>query len=136
MPQDGRDPARNLGIQRSIEWWERARRAGSTLRRRSRGLRLLPGIDQLETRRMLSLSAVTGPMAAPSPSTAPAQESFNLQLQPGSPLALSQLMPLITAEGATIATTPIASGMLKPKCGPLTGFDDARSDWNLSANPA
>ena len=38
--------------------------------------------------------------------------------------------------GATTATIPIGSGTLKPKCGPLTGFEDATSAWYLSQKPA
>ena len=38
--------------------------------------------------------------------------------------------------GATTAMTPIGSGTLNPKCGPLTGFEEATSAWYLSQKPA
>jgi hypothetical protein len=49
---------------------------------------------------MLSVSAVAGPM--------PALETLNVQLQPGPGGSLSQLMPPITAAGATVQSTTIS----------------------------
>ena len=95
------------------------RRAASGL-----GLRL----DELEARTLLSASDVMGPMPAP----APAQETLNLQFQPGSVGALSQLMPLIAAEGATVQATTI-SGLYTVQ-GPAANIGPLAQV--LSANPA
>ncbi len=134
MPQHGRDPAWGLGFQRFMGGWANARRAGSTSRRRCRGQRFLLGIDQLETRTLLSLPAVAGPTPAPAPSsaTSTAQVTFNLQLQPGSAQALSQLMPLLAAEGATVAPTTI-SGLYSVQA-PTATMGQLAQD--LSTNPA
>ena len=75
--------------------------------------------DGLETRTMLSVSAVIGPTASPSATTGSAVETFNLQLQPGSAQALSQLMPVIAAEGATVAPTTV-SGLYTVQAPPRT----------------
>ena len=55
-----------------------------------RSLRMPLIIDQLETRTMLSVSAIMGPMPS---HAAAAPATLNLQLQPGSVGALSPLMP-------------------------------------------
>jgi subtilisin family serine protease len=138
MRQHGRHPARRLAIQRFIGGSEHPLGAGSTSLRRGRGARCLPGIDELETRTLLSLPAVTGPMPAPSPltatatATAIAQTTFNLQFQPGSARALSQLMPLIAAEGATVAPTTIP-GLYTVRASAAT---ITQLEQSLSTNPA
>ena len=77
------------------------------------------------------MSAIIGPL--PSSSTpAPAQETLNLQLQPGSVGALSQLTPLIAADGATIQATTIA-GLYEVQ-GPTANLGQLALE--LSANPA
>ncbi len=67
-------------------------------RRAFRGLR--PRLDALETRQLLSSSAVNGP-------TMP-METLNLQLSSAAGATLAHLMPLITAAGATVQATTIS----------------------------
>jgi hypothetical protein len=93
----------------SFDWARKARGRGLRIgmparRHRRRAANGLGGLDELETRTLLSTSGLMGPMPAP----APAQETLNLQLQPGSLGALSQLMPLIAAEGATVQATTVS----------------------------
>ena len=71
-------------------------------------------------------------MPSPPSTPVPATETFNLQLQPGSAGALSQLMPLITAQGATVASTTI-SGLYTVQ-GPTANISQLAQD--LSTNPA
>jgi len=134
MSRHGRRWARILGIRRLIGEGERARRAGANVRRGSHDVRFLMGLDELETRTMPSYSTVIGPMPSPAPSltTASADETINLQLRPASALALSQLMPLITAEGATVVPTTI-SGLYTVQ-GPTVNIGKLTAD--LSTNPA
>ncbi len=79
---------------------------------------------------MLSVSTVMGPMSPSAPG--PASGTFNLQLQPGSAGALSQLMPAIAAEGATVAPTTIAG--LYTVQGPTANMGQLAQD--LSNDPA
>ena len=73
---------------------------------------------------MLSTSAVMGPVAP--------QATLNLQLQPTSSVALTQLMSLITSAGATVQSTTIPGlyqiAGASINMGPLA--------QQLSANPA
>ena len=108
---------------KKIERDPRTRRAGRH-RRRLEGL-IGPAIDQLETRTMLSGSNIMGPIAS-------TQETLNLQLQPGSVAALSQLTPLITAADASLQATTIAG--LYVLQGPAANMDPLAEA--LSANPA
>src|SRR5262249_30761521 len=80
-------------------------RTGSMARRR-RLLSLRPRLDPLETRQMLSSSAAISPMAS--------METLNLQLNSGTAAALAQLLPLVTAAGATLQSTTI-SGLYQVK---------------------
>ena len=57
---------------------------------------------------MLSASPIMGPMPSSSTSSTPAQETLNLQLQPGSSGAISALMPMIAAEGGSVQPTTIS----------------------------
>ncbi len=131
MSHDGRRPARGLGVHRLVGGWRSHRGAGVGLRRR-RSERMRPEVDLLEVRTMLSASPIMGPMPAPAPAPAPAQETFNLQLQPGSVAALSQLTPVITAAGATVQATTIAG--LYAVQGPAANLDQLAEA--LAANPA
>jgi subtilisin family serine protease len=63
-------------------------------------------IDQLESRTLLAASPVMGPMSTTS------LETLNVQLQPVAVSAFSRLMPLITAEDATVQPT-IISGLFE-----------------------
>jgi hypothetical protein len=81
---------------------------------------------------MLSATPVVGPMPASSPAPAPPQETFDLQLQPGSAGAISQLMPLIAAEGATVQPTTI-SGLYTVE---VPTADASQLDATLSASAA
>jgi hypothetical protein len=72
--------------------------------RRRRVPTFRPSLDRLETRQMLATSTGIG-------QTAP-METLNLQFQPGSNTTLTQLMPLITAAGATVQSTTI-SGLIR-----------------------
>ncbi len=129
MSHQGR---RSAGIL-SVDWvakfeTRREHRTRASSRQHRRRLEIDLGLDPLETRTMLSASVVVGPM----PSPEPVQESFNLQLKPGSVGAISQLMPLIAADGATVASTSVA-GLFTlqgsaANLGQLAG--------TLSANPA
>ena len=104
---------------------------GPAARRCRRGKRFALALDHLETRTMLAASAITG--RTPTSSTpAPAQETLNLQLQPGFVGALSQLTPLITAEGATVQATTI-SGLYELQ-GPTANM--AQLGLELATNPA
>ena len=81
MSQDGRRLARGPGIRQLMDLWDRARRAGASETRQSRRVRLLTGIDELESRALLSLAKVIGPMPAPPSNPTPADETINLQLR-------------------------------------------------------
>ncbi len=124
MSHQGR---RSPGIP-SFDWVAKAsgrgHRTGTSARRHRRRVAIGLSLDPLETRTMLSVSGVMGPM--------PAQETFNLQLQPGSVGAISQLMPLIAAEGATVQATTV-SGLYTVQ-GPAANLGQLAGE--LSANPA
>ena len=100
----------------------RARRIGRAGRV---GLRL----EQLEKRTMLSATAVIGPRPSPSP---PAEETMDLQLQPGSLAALASLQTLISGNGATIEATTI-SGLYQLQV-PTANMNQLAA--LLAANPA
>ena len=100
------------------------------MKRGARGDRCPPVIDHLETRTLLAVSAFIGPVAAPT--STPEQAALNLQLQGNSTQALSQLMPLITAAGATVAPTSVAG--LYTVGGPTAGLGQLAADF--SASPA
>ena len=103
----------------------RRARAGSS--RRKIGL----GIDHLEIRTLPSVSATIGPLAPTSP-PAPVQEALNLQLEPGSVEAISQLTSLIEAAGATVQATSVA-GLYELQ---VPTAKMAQLALELSANPA
>ena len=71
-------------------------------------------------------------VVTPAASTPPTTETLNVQLQAGDAGALSQLMPLITAAGATTQPTSI-SGLYNVQG---SSTDMARLASDLSANPA
>ncbi len=78
------------------------------LSRRPGGRSLVLGIDQLESRTMLSAMPVEGlPPAASLLSSAASQVALNLQLRPGPSGSLATVAPLIAAEGATVQSTTI-----------------------------
>ena len=107
MPHQGWRSAPSLMIQRLIVGWMSARLDGATLRPRRRSVRVCVGGNQLETRTMLSVSAVKGSAGTVSTTPGSLPATFNLQLQPGSAEAFSQLMPLIAADGATVMPTTV-----------------------------
>ncbi len=78
---------------------KRGRRAESRARRHHR-LGYRPDLSELETRQLLTVSAIVGPVMPP--------ETLNVQLNAGSVADLSQLMPLINAEGGTVQSTMIS----------------------------
>ena len=131
MMQRGRISDRFLGFERRAKKPVRDHCPGRTAQPDRRGQWIALALDHLETRTMLSVSAIINPM--PSSSTpAPAQETLNLQLQPGSLGASSQLTALITAEGATVQATTV-SGLYELH-GPAANLDQLALE--LSANPA
>ena len=136
MPPEGRRPARSPEGDGPAHSRGRGRRAGawaSSRRQRggSRAFRL--SIDQLETRALLSTTPIMGPPPSTSlPPQPPAQETFNLQLQPGSAGSVAALLPLIAAEGATVQPTTI-SGLYTVQ---VPGADASRLAAALSASPA
>ena len=77
----------------------RNHRAGSTARRRH-ALGFRPVLHELELRQLLATSAIIGP-------TVP-MSTLNLQLDSATSTTLTQLMPLITAAGATVQSTTIS----------------------------
>src|SRR5438552_294472 len=100
MSHHGRRAGRILSFGWFAKPWDRGHRAGSTSGRRRRRTGLWAGPDTLETRTLLSVSAVVGPM--------PDLETLNVQFQPGVGGDLSRWTSLITAAGATIQPTLIA----------------------------
>ena len=128
MSHDGRRPARGPGLHRLVGGWRSHRGSGVGLRRR-RSERMRPEVDVLEVRTMLSASPIMGPMPS---STTPAQETFNLQLQPGSIGAISDLMPMIAAEGGSVQATTI-SGLYTVQ---VPTADATQLAAALSASPA
>ena len=131
MSHDDRHFALRLNIKRSIMTWMRVRPARPK-RRRLRGVGWVLGGEWLEARTLLSVSAFMGPTTSGSSATNSALESFNLQLRPGYPQALSELMPVITAEGATVTPTYV-SGLyvIQAPGGSMAGLAA-----DLSSNPA
>ncbi len=91
--------ARSLSFKWSATKRDRSHRAGSPAPRR-RALGLRPWLDALETRQLLSTSAVVGP-------TVP-METLNLQLKSATSATLAQLTPLFTAAGASVQATTIS----------------------------
>ncbi len=131
MSHERRRWARSPGIRRLIGDWARARRAAATPRRRCQNARFGVGIDEIETRTMLSSLTIVGPPPLPQPPvSAAADATINLQLQPGS--AISQLMPLITSEDATVSLTAISG--LYTVGGPTANIGKLAAA--LSTNPA
>ena len=101
MSHHGHLSARILSVHWPANRWERDDRAG-----RSSGSAAPAGPDDraqrsinLETRTLLSVSAVTSPWLSSSTTPAATEETLNVQLQPGSAGSLSQLTSLITAAG-------------------------------------
>jgi subtilisin family serine protease len=120
----------NLSLTWAVNHWDRGRRNGRSARRHSRSRTIGLEIDYLETRTLLSVSAVKAPM--PSSASATTQESLNVQFEPGSAGALLQLASLITAEGVTLQATTVAG--LYVLQGPVV--DMGQLAHELSANPA
>ena len=130
MSRHDRISARGFTIARLIATWTSVRRTGPARRRRVAGFLL--GSEGLEGRTMLSVSAIIGPTASGSPTTNSGLGSFNLQLRSGTAQALSQLMPVIAAEGATLTPTYV-SGLYVVQA--PTQFM-VRLAADLSSNPA
>ena len=124
-----RSSARGFTIARLIATWTSVTRTGPA---RRRGAGFLLGSEGLERRTMLSVSAIIGPTASGSPTTNSGLGSFNLQLRSGTAQALSQLMPVIAAEGATLAPTYV-SGLYVVQA-PTQIMGQLAAD--LSSNPA
>ncbi|HZW31329.1 MAG TPA: S8 family serine peptidase, partial [Isosphaeraceae bacterium] len=102
MPHDDRPTTRILSFPRSTRAGDRARHA-RTMAARRRRLGLRPGLDQLETRQMLSTTPMVGPVSD--------LQTLDLQLQPGSASALAQVTPLITAAGGGDVQATTISGL-------------------------
>ena len=120
-----------LGLERAANRLDRDRRPGHPAQTDRRRERIAPALDHLETRTMLAVSANIGPLPA-SPAPAQSQEFLNLQLEPGSLAAFSQLTSLIEADGATVQTTTIA-GLFELRV-PAAKIDQLALE--LAANPA
>ena len=75
--------------------------------RRRGGERITLSIDHLESRTLLTVSALIGPVPSSPPGPVPASETLNLQLMPGATMLSSQLTPLIEAAGASVQTTTV-----------------------------
>ena len=120
-----------LGLERAANRRDRDRGPGHPAQADCRRKSIAPAVDHLETRTLLAVSALIGPLSA---SSAPAQsqEFLNLQLEPGSLAAFPQLISLIQADGATVQATTIA-GLFE------IGVPTAKVDQlalELAANPA
>ncbi len=129
MAHPGRRSARSLTIAQFFDALTSAQRTGVT--RRRRGVRVLLAAEWLEGRTLLSVPG-SGSVPSASPATSTEFGTFNLQLQSGSLQALSQLMPVITADGATVTSTTI-SGLYVVQA-PETHVGQLEAD--LSSNPA
>jgi subtilisin family serine protease len=105
MSRPDRSSAGSLIVDRLIAAWTSVR---GTSPRRRRGAGWLLGSELLEARTLLSVSAIIGPTASGSGTTNSDQSTFNLQLRSGTAQALSQVMPVITAEGATVTPTTVS----------------------------
>ncbi len=81
------------------------------------------------TRTLLSVSSILGPM--PLATTAVAPEILNVQIQPGSAMALAQLTAQLTAEGATLQATTV-SGLYVVQV-PVTNVAQVSVDLSASS---
>ena len=100
--------------------------------RRRRGVRVFLAAEWLEGRTLLSVPGENALVPSASPATSSELGTFNLQLRSGSLQALAQLMPVITADGATVTTTTI-SGLYVVET-PDQSMGQLEAD--LSSNPA
>ncbi len=116
-------------LERTAKSLEQDQRPGQRARRDRLGEKIGLCIDLLEIRALLSVSATIGPLPSSFP---PAQVTLNLQLEPGSVGAFSQLTPLIAAAGATVQTTTVAG--LYELWVPAANMD--QTELELAANPA
>ena len=87
--------------------------------RRPRSVRMHPAVDQLELRTLMTTSSSL-------------EETLNVQLRLGDTGAMTSLMPLMAASGATVASTTI-SGLYTVQ-GPAANMGQLAQD--LSTNPA
>ena len=130
MSRERHDAGWSLRFRRLLADLARARRSASRLGRGLHGAGCPPVIDYLERRTLLAVSAFVGPVAAPT--STPEQTTLNLQLEGKSSQALSQLMPLITAAGATVAPTSV-TGLYTVEA---TAASLGQLAADFSANPA
>ena len=82
-------------------------RSGRRVRQRRLGNRINLTIDALESRTLLAVAPFVGPVAEPPVAPALATETLNVQLQPGVAGLSAQLIPLITAAGASVQRTTV-----------------------------
>ena len=109
MPQSECHPARGRVLSCLVGCWWFDRRAGSRRRHRPARAGLLPGLDQLEVRTLLSTTAATTVLPPPADLAAPvaSETTWDLQLRPDGEGALSTLLPAIAAAGSHIGSTPV-----------------------------
>ena len=75
--------------------------------RRRGGERIALSIDHLESRTLLTVSALIGPVPSSPPGPVPASETLNLQLVPGTTTLSSVLTPLIESRSASVQATSV-----------------------------
>ena len=92
-------------LQQTAKRFTQDQRPGPRARRDRLGEKIGLSIDHLEIWTLLSSSTTIGRLPSSSP---PAYQTLNVQLEPGSIGAFSQLTPLIAAEGATVQATTVA----------------------------
>ena len=107
MPDHGQPADNLLGLRRTANRHERDRRHGRAGPRDRHGEHIELRIECLETRTLLSVSAVIGPLPASSTPGA-TQEALNLVLRTNTPESLAQVTTLVAADAATIQATSIS----------------------------
>ena len=130
MANEGHPSARLLSVYWPAHDPRRNHRSGGTMWSGRRGRTTVLLIEDLERRTLLSVSSIMA--ATPSTTTPAAQETLNVQFQPGSSSALSQLTSELAAEGATLEATTV-SGLYQVQ---VPGANGAQVALDLSASPA